>query len=130
MAPVVHPSVLVVESDRAELARAAAILRAEGYDVHEADSFQSAVRALQSSTTHVLLTTVRLGPYNGLHLIVRCRLSRPDIAAILTHHEEDRVLRNEAATNDAAFLLKPYTPETLAHAVARSLTNSVARASH
>lgn len=124
MAPVVHPSVLVVESDRSELARAAGILRAEGYDVHEAESFHDAVRALQSSTTHVLLTTVRLGPYNGLHLIVRCRLSRPDIAAILTHHEDDRVLRNEAVTNEAAYLLKPYTPETLTRAVASSLTRS------
>lgn len=115
------PTVLIVESDRSESTRLAAILRAEGYDAYVASTFHDAVRALQSVPARVLLTTVRLGPYNGLHLIVRTRITRPGIAAILTHHEADRMLCAEATTNDAAFLLKPCSRETLARAVATSL---------
>ena len=116
-----RPVVLVVDSDRSELTRLATILRNEGYEVLEADTFQAAMSSLQSAPTRVLITTVRLGPYNGLHLIVRCRISRPEVVSILTHNEDDSMLRDEAALNDAAFLLRPCSPEILTHAVAASL---------
>ena len=116
-----RPVVLVVDSDRSELARLASILRTEGYEVLEADTFHAAVSSLQSAPARVLVTTVRLGPYNGLHLIVRCRISRPEVVSILTHDQDDRMLRDEAVLNDAAFLLKPCTREILTHAVAASL---------
>ena len=116
-----RPVVLVVDPDRSELARLATILRHEGYEVLEADTFHAAVNSLRSAPARVLVTTVRLGPYNGLHLIVRCRISRPDVVSILTHDKDDRLLRDEAALNHAAFLLKPCTPEILTHAVATSL---------
>jgi DNA-binding response OmpR family regulator len=117
----IGPAVLVVDSDRSELARVATILRKEGYQVIEANSFQDAVRSLRSARTRVLLTTAWLGPYNGLHLIVRCRFAQPEVVSILTHHQDDRTLRHEAASLKAAFLLKPCTPEILAHTVAASL---------
>jgi DNA-binding NtrC family response regulator len=115
------PTVLVVDCDRAELRRLANILLEEGYDALEAETFHDAVRSLRYKPAQVLVTTVRLGPYNGLHLIVRSRIAQPDIAAILTHHEDDRMLCGEAATNHAAFLPKPCTRESLTRAVATSL---------
>src|SRR5688500_19790776 len=112
------PTVLVVDCDRAELRRLADILLEEGYDALEAGTFHEAMRSLRYTPAQVLVTTVRLGPYNGLHLIVRSRIAQPGIAAILTHHEDDRMLSGEAATNEAAFLPKPCTRTTLTRAIA------------
>jgi DNA-binding NtrC family response regulator len=120
-------TVLVVESDRSELRRLAEILREEGYDAVEADTFHEAMRSLKSAPAQVLLTTVRLGAYNGLHLIVRSRIAQPHIAAILTHQVDDRMLGDDAATNHAAFVAKPCTRETLTDAVRTSLVLRDAR---
>jgi len=111
----------VVESDRAELSRLTTILRAEGYNVVDVMTFRDAVRSLQSGAPNVLITTVRLGPYNGLHLIARCQVSQPQIISILTHAEEDSWLRDEAVSKEATFLLKPCAEELLTRTVARSL---------
>jgi hypothetical protein len=69
-----------------------------------------------------LITGVRLGPYNGLHLIVRSRRQLPSMATILTHDHDDPVLIAEAACNNATFLVRPWSPEALLGTVEASLS--------
>ena len=114
-------SILVVDSDPAELARTATVLESAGYRVIRAGGFSDARRRLDTAPPSLLLTGVQLGAYNGLHLILRSRATRPQMAAILTHHAFDPVLQCEAENNQAAFLLKPCTPAALLDLVAHSL---------
>lgn len=117
-------SVLVVDSHAAELSATAAILETAGYQVARALGFEEGRRSLDSVQPAVLITSVRLGSFNGLHLIVRSRVSRPSMAAILTHDVSDPVLEREARMQDAIFLSKPWDPQTLLNLVAASVASS------
>ena len=119
------PLILVVDSHAAELGKTAAVLRGAGYDVVSALGFVEARRTLDRIEPAVLVTSVRLGPYNGLHLVVRSRVSRPSMAAILTHDIADPVLEREARGHEAAFLLTPVHPEVLLDLVKSSVNLSL-----
>src|SRR5688572_24598587 len=114
-------SVLVVDADPTGLSSTAAILEKAGYDVTKVSEFAAARRHLAAAPPAVLVTDVRLGAFNGLHLIVQSRMASPRTAAILTHHAFDPVLQTEAGHHDAAFLLKPCNPEQLLEVVAHSI---------
>jgi DNA-binding NtrC family response regulator len=101
------PSVLVVDSHAGRLATTVEVLRGAGYQVETALGFEQGRRSLDNSRPELLITAVRLGPYNGLHLIVRSRGNRPTMPAILTHDTPDPVLETDARKQDAAYLLQP-----------------------
>lgn len=117
-------SVLVVDSHSAELAATAAILEGGGYQVSRALGFEEGRRSLDSVQPAVLITSVRLGSFNGLHLIVRSRVSCPSMTAILMHDFSDPVLEREARMQDAIFLSRPWDPQTLLNLVAESVASS------
>lgn len=114
-------SILVVDSDPRELSRAAAILEAAGYRVAKAGEFADAKRYLDAMAPDLLLTGLRLGAYNGLHLIVRSRARQPGMAAVLMDHAVDTVLLGEAEHNHATFLLKPWSRDALLDTVLHAL---------
>jgi hypothetical protein len=60
----------------------------------------------------VLVTDVRLGPYNGLHLVAVARVEFPRTVAIVIGGQ-DHVLEVEAAGLGARYLLAPVTPREL-----------------
>lgn len=119
------PSILVVDSHAAELGKTVAVLRGAGYHVVPALGFDEARRTLDHMEPMVLVTSVRLGSYNGLHLVVRSRLSRPAMSSILTHDVVDPVLENDARAQEAAFLLTPWRPQTLLDLVKASVESSM-----
>ena len=116
-----QPLILVVESDPGELSQTVTVLRSAGYRVMGASHFDEAKHMLATDPPQLLLTGVRLGAYNGLHLIVRSRVDHPEMVTILTNHSLDPVLKMEAERQRAIYLLRPWNDQDLLGVIARSL---------
>jgi len=113
-------SILIVEDDRAALAGLVQLMGGAGYRVTGVATFEEARRAL-ADHPDVLLTDIRLGPYNGLQLIIRGRAINPRLAAVVVTGHPDIVVQREAEHLDAIHLEKPVDPERLVREVARAL---------
>jgi two-component system response regulator GlrR len=114
-------SVLVVDADSADLASTAMLLESAGYRVVSAAAFDEAKRLLAVEVPDLLITGVRLGPYNGLHLILRTRSDHPGMAAIVTSRYRDTVLEEEARRQRAGFVVRPVADDEFLAEVSRSL---------
>ena len=101
-------TVLVVDADLQALRAAATALADAGYLVMQAASFADARRRLAIARPDVLVTSVRLGGYNGLQLVIGSRLALPELVCIVTHAAPDPVLQAAAASCNAAFLVQPH----------------------
>jgi len=142
LAPVVHVSrkspkghrmsaqrsVLVVYEDPADRHKTVLLLQGAGYSVAAAANFEEAKQFLASQAPDVLITDLRLGSYNGLHLVLRSRADHPDMAAFVTSHSPDPVLEAEAQREQARFLLRPIPDKELLDAITLSLAASYQRA--
>jgi len=113
--------VLVVEPERRQRGKTAFWLRAAGYRVDVADSFALARDKIDTSVPTCLITSVKLGVYNGLHLIARTRCSHSLVAFVLMHDVSDPVLESEARSHDAEFLVVPCHQDELLDAVRQSV---------
>jgi CheY-like chemotaxis protein len=91
-----------------------------GFHVTVADNFHEALERLRLSPA-LLVADIRLGEYNGLHLVLRGKAAKRDIAAIVTSIVADSVLQSEAEQLGATFVLKPTTTEELRAAICRTL---------
>ena len=97
--------IAIVHEDAAVADDWAVGLSAAGYRVVTSASFEDGKALLEAEDPPVLLiASVRLGAYNGLHLVIRGRLDRPGMAAILTSNTHDPILAAEAATYGAAYV--------------------------
>jgi DNA-binding response OmpR family regulator len=77
-------------------------------------SFAEARHLVDSSSPDVLVTGVRLGAYNGLHLAIRSRLNDPDLPVIVTHSTFDADAEAIARQYGATFIADPLdNPEFL-----------------
>jgi CheY-like chemotaxis protein len=106
-------SVLVVDPVLEDLLQTVALLSTAGFHVTAAASFAQAKPLLTSDSPAVLLTALRLGMYNGLHLVVRGKATQPNLAALVTSPIADPVLEREAEQLGATFVLQPVTSEDL-----------------
>jgi DNA-binding response OmpR family regulator len=106
------PDVLLVAPDRQIAADARACLSDAGLRVTVVDTFGAALQHLYS-LPDLLISQVRLGDYNGLHLALRA--SSSGIPAILLG-DPDVVLQREARKMGATYLAGDY---------ANRLTNAV-----
>jgi len=106
--------IAIVHEDPTVAAEWAIGLSAAGYRVVTSASFEDG-RALVDSEhpPALLIVSVRLGAYNGLHLVIRGRLDRPTMASILTSDTYDAVLAAEAARYGAAYIPGPVDREAL-----------------
>jgi CheY-like chemotaxis protein len=98
-----------------------------GLHVTVAATFQEAVERLRVSPT-LLVADIRLGEYNGLHLVLRGKAARRELAAVVTSAAADPVLRAEAEQLGATFVLKPSTPEEIRAALCRTLFRPIGSA--
>lgn len=115
-------SILVVDDDAAALAGMVELLRTAGYQTTGSRSFDEAVQALSGSQPDLLIADVRLGDYNGLHIIHRSRASHPRMASIVISGHPDPAMEREALdAGAAAFLLKPLRLGEFLATVARIL---------
>ena len=115
-------SVVVVDLNAPNRTKTVDLLEAAGYRVRSARTFDEAKTLLAAERPDILITDLRLGQYNGLHLILRTRSSFPEMAALVTSRVADPVLEAEALRQNAHFVLVPLTATQLLHAVATSLS--------
>ena len=114
-------SVVVVDGNAPDRSNTVSLLEAAGYRVRSARSFDEAKTLLAAERPDILITDLRLGQYNGLHLVLRTRTDYPEMAALVTSRIADPVLEAEAHRQCAQFLMVPLTPTQLLQAVASSL---------
>ena len=112
--------VLLVSTRKEDLALAARVLSREGHEVVEASSFEHARALLSSLRPKLLIASIQLGAYNGLHLVWQRHVEQPGGPSIVTSAYADTVLESEAARLGCPFLVAPIDPEQLL-GVARSL---------
>jgi DNA-binding NtrC family response regulator len=107
------PSILLVDTRSANLRRLSDTLQRAGHLVTEAASFDEAKHALMMHPPRALVTALRLGAFNGLHLVHLGRLEHPDLQAIILSTERDIHLHDEVHVTGATLLIEPLHVPTL-----------------
>jgi two-component system, cell cycle sensor histidine kinase and response regulator CckA len=113
-------TVLVVDDEAAVRSAVWEILQATGYLVLEADNGEEALRicAGHEGPIHLLLTDVGMPVMSGPEVARRLARPRPKTRVLyMSGYSDDALIRRGVVEQDAAFLQKPFTPDTLAHKV-------------
>jgi DNA-binding response OmpR family regulator len=118
--PTKTAAALIVEPSIADAVFLVTTLSALGFSVTVSDRFQEAKARLRVPPA-LLVTEIRLGEYNGLHLVLRGKSARVEMAAVVTSRVTDSVLQAEAERMGATFVLKPITLEELRAAICRTV---------
>ena len=105
--------VLVVEPEDGDRAFLVSTLTAAGLIVTAADGFARARACLVRRPPAVLVTEIRLGKHNGLHLAHIGRWTWQPMILVVTSRYRDPVLTREAEALGATFVQKPLTPAGL-----------------
>ena len=85
--------VLIVDDDAGTREGLAELLESAGYETIAADGFEFARWVLRTDPPDLLITDIRLGEYNGLHLIITGQAA---VLAIVISGFTDPVLRSES----------------------------------
>jgi DNA-binding response OmpR family regulator len=110
--------ILVVSADPHVLSDRVNFLRRAGFSARPSSSFPDARRALEEGPApEILVTDVRLGPYNGLHLVAVARVEFPRAFAIVIG-AADHVLEVEATGLGARYLSGPVSSQALQATIA------------
>src|SRR3954469_18804318 len=96
-----RPRVLIVDPDARSRAELVLWLRHPGYAPIDAVSFEEARHWLTTSRIDVLVTALRLGAFNGLHLVIAARGLQPHLRAVVTALEADPGVSGEARQHGA-----------------------------
>lgn len=112
---------MVVSTDPTVLSARASVLRQAGQRVVACPGFPDARKLLnEGPSPDLLVTDVRLGPYNGLHLVAIARVEHPRTLALVIG-AADHVLESEARGLAARYVVGPLTGEDLVDVVAQTL---------
>jgi DNA-binding response OmpR family regulator len=98
--------VLLVIVDHTEQVSLAVALQEWGYWVTVTSGFREAHERLDRHPPRVLISDVRLGAFNGLHLAVLAS-HLPTTAAILLDRDFDELRQAQAMQQGALYVLKP-----------------------
>jgi PAS domain S-box-containing protein len=112
--------VLLVEDEVQVRRLAGAALRNRGYEVEEAGTGSEALQLFgdHGERFDILVTDVVMPHMRGTELAARVREARPTIKVLyVSGYTDTEVFMGEAGHDRAAFLGKPFTPETLARKV-------------
>ena len=88
-------------------------LTARGHEVVLLNDFAAARRELDARPPSLLVTELKLGAFNGLHLTLRARARFPGVSAIVIG-EADCVLQAEARQQHIRYLVRPFDESTFA----------------
>ena len=117
--------ILLVEADSALAAIAEEALAADGHRVAWVDSFKDTIRLASAQRPDVLVAALRLGAYNGLHLLLRLRAADPDLPVVITAEPSD--LTPDVELFHATFVAKPFQSGQLRQAVSALLIGRLPR---
>jgi len=119
---------LVVDTDPKAVRDLAVAIQALGGQALEATTFEAAKRLWIAEKPPILIADIRLGPFNGLQLLLRAKSDRPDVIAAITSTSADSVLEVDTQRFGGIFLLKPLDPgHVLQLLLGQSGSASVAR---
>jgi len=110
--------ILIVDENPLALTALIAALTAAGHSTTGVPSFREGIRALTTTVPALLICSVRLGPFNGLHLLMRGRAEHAGLPAILMGPPSDVVALEARALGAAVYLTQPIDLEALTAAVA------------
>jgi DNA-binding NtrC family response regulator len=113
-------TILVVEPAADHRGFLESVLRSPRVDVITAEMFHEGRSLVERRSPDLLITELRLGEYNGLHLVMRAQAQHPAMGAIIMSDWLDPVLQGEAERLHATFVPKPVTIDELLAAVART----------
>jgi DNA-binding NtrC family response regulator len=71
------------------------LLTSAGYEAVAASTFEQARQALDEAPPDLLIAHLRLGAFNGLHLVLRGRADGLEMSAIITTGPEDHALKSQ-----------------------------------
>jgi DNA-binding response OmpR family regulator len=111
--------VLIVDDDKTTREGLAELLEEAGYEAVPIGTFEEAARFLRATPPDLLIADVRLGPFNGLQLVIS---SPKPIPAIIITGFADPVLEADARRRGADYVLKPVSPARLLDLVAHKLS--------
>jgi len=117
--------ILLVDTRCTALRRFGDSLQRAGYDVVEAASFDEAKRALVNRPT-LLITNLRLGAFNGLHLLHLGRLAEPQLQAIILACVSESTFKDEADALGVLLMIEPVHTADLVMAAGRMLDDQQA----
>ena len=118
---------LIVDPDLASADRIEQILSGAGYIVATVESFEEAKTQIALDCPDLLITDVRLGAFNGFHLIVRSVSDCPDLPAIVTTSTDKAFTKAEAERQGITYLPKPWHPPAWLETVAALLNGKTPR---
>ena len=118
---------ILVVDDSAARGEIVDALRDAGYRVSSAGTFEQAANIISSDPPDVLITELRLGAFNGLHLVIRGQSASPTIVPIIHTEFPDPILWAEAHRLGAEFLAKPVETSALLKVISQRLGPSLKR---
>jgi two-component system, cell cycle sensor histidine kinase and response regulator CckA len=111
-----RPTILVVDDEPLVRKFLYDILTGAGYRVLEGHFAENALRLCQQhpNPIHLLLTDINMPDMNGRALTALIRGLRPEIRVLFISSDEDGLpATGPNSKEDSAFLLKPFSPDTL-----------------
>ncbi len=117
-------TVLIVDPDTESQRAMRDALKAGRYRTIAAAEFQGATALLESVQPALLITAIRLGEFNGLHLVVLGRHGDPRLAALVVDDRRDAGLEYVALSVGATgYLVRPIAAAELLKRVAEALAS-------
>ena len=112
--------VLVVEPNPSLAQNIVNWLSSQGHETHVCAGFAEAKPELESWPPDLLVTEVKLGEYNGLHLAIRARQHQPQTLALVLG-DDDKFFAHEARQHGAEYLACPLDEQAFTAATAAIL---------
>lgn len=114
-------TVLIVASAHSDIDIVREALHPADFDVTFTQSFSEAKALLAGRLPDLLVTSLRLGEYNGLHLVLRGKAVHPAMTAIVLSRASDAALEADAERLGATFVIYPESRKELAAAIERTM---------
>ena len=117
--------ILLVDPESTTVAATESALVEAGHRVAWVSTFEEATKQLSLGYPDLLITAVRLGAFNGLHLLIRFRAEHPDVPAIVMDAMAD--LTTDMRDRATRFLAPPIDRASLAGLVSELLAGRTPR---
>jgi DNA-binding NtrC family response regulator len=108
-----HPAALIVDLDPVQLSTIGAIVEAHGHPFVSTSDFAEARRHLRESPFGVVVTNLRLGAFNGIHLAYLTKIAHPSARILVYAREHDRMLAAETQAAGAFYARQEYVSFSL-----------------
>jgi DNA-binding response OmpR family regulator len=100
------------------------LLKDSGHEVAFAPGFEPAIRKLDQIAPDLLVTDVRLGGFNGLHLVIRSQSTRPKMRSILLDRVHDPVVAQDAERHGAIYMGGPLNVAAISAQISKLLNEA------